>query len=268
MNKLRLAFSKKQWMISLLVVFSFILGFIWIRMNFAGKHRIISQIKVEIQNELKPFQFTNTQIVLERIQNAIGNPIGRPASEISLTQLEENLKKFPETGKIIIYISFDGTLNVKIIERLAVALLINENGRSCYLDTSLVMINIPTKGSAPVLVINGNIDQAIQAGKKINKKWQAQLGPLLRFLKHNELWYQHFEQCNVDKFEQLILFPNVGTHSIVLNNVLNLDQKFENLRLFYDKGLKNLGWDQYKSIDISYKNQIVTKRHVSNSEHN
>jgi hypothetical protein len=267
MNKLKVLFSKKQWMISLLVVLSIVLIFIWSRMNFAGKHRIINQIEAEIVNDHKPFQFSSQQIIIERLINRIGNPIGKPASEISLTQIEEHLNSFPEIKKSTIYISFDGTLHLKIQERKAIALLINSEGRMCYLDTSLIMIAPPAKGGAPVLVINGMIHQKIIPGKKIHRKYASELKPLIHYFQKHSHWYQHFEQCYVDKFGQLLLFPNIGTHSVVLNNVENLHHKFENLRLFYKKGLQNLGWDTYKTIDISYKNQIVTRRHVLNNEH-
>jgi cell division protein FtsQ len=66
-----------------------------------------------------------------------------------------------------------------------------------------------------------------------------------------------FQQLYVDNYNDVILIPRVGKHSIVVGNGANLPEKFGNLRLFYDQGLKSTGWDRYKSVDISNLNQVV-----------
>ena len=91
-----MVFSKRQWMISLLIVLIILLLFSWSRMNFAGKNRIVSKVEIEIKNPIENFQFLNNQDVSEYIQATLGNPIGKPASEISLTQLEQYLNRIPE----------------------------------------------------------------------------------------------------------------------------------------------------------------------------
>jgi cell division protein FtsQ len=237
-------------------------------MNFTGNSRIISNVEIEIENPIKDFQFLNNQEVSERIQTAVGNPIGKATSEVSLTQLEEVINAYPEVKSVRAYVSFSGRLHIRIKERRAIAQLINIKGDVCYLDSSMRMIPAKKNQQAPVIILNGHINQKIALGKKINAQWQAKLKDLLIFINQNSFWENHFEQCYVDKFSQLMLYPNIGRHSIVMNNVENIDEKFENLRLFYDKGLKHMGWDHYRSINISYRNQIVTTRNVSNTEHN
>ncbi len=263
-----MVFSRRQWMVSILIIMVVLLLFVWSRMNFTGNSRIISNVEIEIENPIKDFQFLNNQEVSERIQTAIGNPIGKATSEVSLTQLEEVINAYPEVKSVRAYVSFNGRLHIRIKERRAIAQLINIKGDVCYLDSSMRMIPAKKHQQAPVIILNGHINQKIALGKKINTQWQAKLKDLLIFINQNSFWENHFEQCYVDKFSQLILYPNIGRHSIVMNNVENIDEKFENLRLFYDKGLKHMGWDHYRSINISYRNQIVTTRNVSNTEHN
>jgi cell division protein FtsQ len=255
-------------MVSILIIMVVLLLFVWSRMNFTGNSRIISNVEIEIENPIKDFQFLNNQEVSERIQTAVGNPIGKATSEVSLTQLEEVINAYPEVKSVRAYVSFSGRLHIRIKERRAIAQLINIKGDVCYLDSSMRMIPAKKNQQAPVIILNGHINQKIALGKKINAQWQAKLKDLLIFINQNSFWENHFEQCYVDKFSQLMLYPNIGRHSIVMNNVENIDEKFENLRLFYDKGLKHMGWDHYRSINISYRNQIVTTRNVSNTEHN
>jgi len=263
-----MVFSKRQWMISILIVLIILLVFAWTKMNFAGKNRIVSKIEIDIKNPIKDFQFLNNQDISEQIQNKIGNPIGRSAAEISLTQLEQILNLIPEVSSSTVYVSFNGSLHIKIKEREAIAQMINVKGKVCYLDSSMCMIPAKKHVQAPVIVVNGNINQKIVFGKTISKKWQNKLKPILTEINKNPFWENHFEQCYVDKFGTLLLYPNVGRHSIVMNNVENVVEKLENLRLFYKKGLKHIGWNHYRSINISYRNQIVTEPNVSYTEHN
>ena len=263
-----MVFSKRQWMISLLIVLIVLLLFSWSQMNFAGKNRIVSKVEIEIKNPIQNFQFLNNQDVSEYIQATLGNPIGKPASEISLTQLEQYLNRIPEILQSTVWVSFNGSLHVKIKEREAIAKMYNIKGDACYLDTSMRMIPSKKNLQAPVIIVNGNINQKIVWGKKMSAKWSNKLKPILTAIHSSKFWKPHFEQCHVDKFDQLLLYPNVGRHSIVMNNVENVDEKLENLRLFYDKGLKHIGWDHYRRINISYRNKIVTEAHVSNTEHN
>ncbi len=268
MDKIRMAFSKRQWMISAVIIAFILILFTWSRMNFAGKNRIISDVKIEINNPIKDFQLLTNQEISERIQTAIGNPIGKSAADVSLTKLEQALNQNPEIQNSTVYVAFNGSLHVKITERQPIALMVNIKGDRCYLDTSMRMIPYKHNSPAPVIVLNGAINQKIVIGKKLSKKWQGKLKSLLIYIHENSFWDNLFEQCYVDKLERILLYPNIGKHSIVMNNADNVDEKLANLRLFYEKGLNHVGWNTYHTIDISYRNQIVTKPRVSNTEHN
>ena len=163
-----MVFSKRQWMISLLIVLIVLLLFSWSQMNFAGKNRIVSKVEIEIKNPIQNFQFLNNQDVSEYIQATLGNPIGKPASEISLTQLEQYLNRIPEILQSTVWVSFNGSLHVKIKEREAIAKMYNIKGDACYLDTSMRMIPSKKNLQAPVIIVNGNINQKIVWGKKMS----------------------------------------------------------------------------------------------------
>ncbi|MFM2425169.1 MAG: hypothetical protein RL747_713, partial [Bacteroidota bacterium] len=82
-----------------------------------------------------------------------------------------------------------------------------------------------------------------------------------KFIAADSLWNMQFQQLYVDNYNDVILIPRIGKHSIVVGNGLNLPEKFGNLRLFYDQGLKSTGWDRYKTVDISNLNQVVGTRY-------
>lgn len=256
MKSIKLAFSRRQWMLSIAVFLIILLILLWSKLNFAGKNRIINEVRVEINTSDTSFQFLTQQEISNFVEDKIGNPVGKPASEVSLTELEIELNKIPYIQRAIVYVSFDGKLKVQINERQAIA-QIHSSSETFFFDTSgMIMKRNKIKGPN-VIVINGNIPFKMTHGKKMGHKKALELLEISKFIHTQPLWNMQFEQCYVDKLERYLLFPRVGNHSIVLNNVVNLDKKFENLRLFYEKGLPLVGWNKYSEIEISYENQIV-----------
>ena len=256
MKSIKLAFSRRQWMLSIAVFLIILLILLWSKLNFAGKNRIINEVRVEINTSDTSFQFLTQQEISNFVEDKIGNPIGKPASEVSLTELEIELNRIPYIQRAIVYVSFDGKLKVQINERQAIA-QIHSHSETFYFDTSGVIMK-RTKIKGPnVMVINGSVPFKMTPGKKMGHKKALELLEIAKFIHAQPLWNMQFEQCYVDKLERYLLFPRVGSHSIVLNNVVNLDKKFENLRLFYEKGLPLVGWNKYSEIEISYENQIV-----------
>src|SRR6056300_974679 len=227
MNKIRIAFSKKQWMLSISVVLVILIVLLWSKMNFAGKHRIINGIDISFQRTNETEVILNKQSALEVLQGIIGNPIGQSASEIPLTQLEIQLKNIPEIEKAVAYISFNGKLTVKITERTPIALVIDKE-TSYYIDSNYIMFEKRSFQNPSVILINGNFKQRYEAGKKLTKKNAQKLGVLLKEIHRDQLWKSVFEQCYVDKYNRLLLYPRIGRHSIVLNNVQNIHEKLEN----------------------------------------
>lgn len=60
-----------------------------------------------------------------------------------------------------------------------------------------------------------------------------------------------------DGAPQLVLVPRSGSHRIVFGRVEDIEGKLSRLRKFYNEGLRNLGWDTFSVIDLSFDGQVV-----------
>ena len=64
-----------------------------------------------------------------------------------------------------------------------------------------------------------------------------------------------------DDKDEIIMYPRVGDHKIILGKAQNIEEKFEKLKIFYRHGLEKVGWDRYSHINLKFENQVVcTKR--------
>ncbi|WP_418983511.1 hypothetical protein [Alistipes sp.] len=56
------------------------------------------------------------------------------------------------------------------------------------------------------------------------------------------------------------LIPRSGRHTIRFGRLENAEEKFEKLMRFYRRGLSRIGWDEYRTIDIRYDDQVVCSK--------
>jgi cell division protein FtsQ len=250
------AMNRRQWMVAMLLVLVVAVAIFWSAISKTAKNRLVETMEITILPEGKAL-FLNTNILSDSVQSVIGTPTGRSAADINIQKLEARLNKIPSVKKAEVYIALDGVLKVKVEERTPIVLVNNAQGEEFYLDTQGMMIPNTSTRFCDVLVANGNIRNLMVSGKFIAGETARNLLSVAKFIATDSLWNMQFQQLYVDNSNDVILIPRVGKHSIVVGNGANLPQKFGNLRLFYDQGLKSTGWDRYKSVDISNLNQVV-----------
>jgi len=54
--------------------------------------------------------------------------------------------------------------------------------------------------------------------------------------------------------------PGRPRHTIVFGRIEQVERKFDKLLCFYRSGLMNIGWGEYRTIDIRYNDQVVCKK--------
>jgi len=86
---------------------------------------------------------------------------------------------------------------------------------------------------------------------------------LAKFVDQSEFWKAQLVQIYVNEDNEIELIPRVGSHRILIGDVENLEEKFNKLMLFYEKGLSKTGWNEYSIINLKFKDQVVcTKRYI------
>lgn len=56
------------------------------------------------------------------------------------------------------------------------------------------------------------------------------------------------------------LIPRSGRHTIRFGRLERTEEKFDKLMRFYRRGLPQIGWDEYRTIDIRYQDQVVCSK--------
>ena len=84
---------------------------------------------------------------------------------------------------------------------------------------------------------------------------------LAAFLYHHPEYGDLFDQIHLSSKGDLILIPKLGDYTTLVGDELNLETKFNNLWVFLDQGVRQVGWNVYSQISLKYHGQVVcTKR--------
>lgn len=99
--------------------------------------------------------------------------------------------------------------------------------------------------------------------KKLRKSYEDFL-KLLNFVvlvEEDDFWRSEIVQIVVAKgpggAPQIELVPRTGSHTVIFGSPDDAEGKFAKLLKFYRRGLRNIGWETYRTIDVRYKEQVV-----------
>lgn len=216
--------------------------------------------------------FLSKEIVENIINPKGGTLVGKNYSEININYLEEVLRNLPWVSKANVYATISGEINFEISQRSPLFRVINLSNEEFYVDTEGHVMPMSPNYTARVLVANGMIYEPYISFRKIKKfkkdslnisSCLTQLFILSKFIEKSEFWKAQIEQIYVNSDNEIELVPQLGNHVIIFGNILNMEEKFENLMIFYERVLKKVGWDNYSSINLKFKNQIVCLKNVT-----
>ena len=156
-------------------------------------------------------------------------------------------------------------------QRKPILRVVNKKLLNYFIDNTGQIIPVTGQSSSFTLLANGNINEPFEiiAGKNIfPSKKDTILRPntiydlysMAKYIDNDDFWRSQIEQIYVDNHGEMQLVPRVGSQIIIFGHSDNLDYKFRKLKSIY-RAFNEIGWNQYKTINLKYKDQVVcTKR--------
>ncbi|GAE82677.1 cell division protein FtsQ/DivIB [Bacteroides reticulotermitis] len=180
------------------------------------------------------------------------NPVGKKMERISVKSLERELSKHPLIDEAECYKTPSGKVRIEVTQRIPILRVMSANGENYYVDNKSTIMPPEAKCIAHRVVVTGNVEKSF-AMKDLYK-----FGV---FLQNNKFWDAQIEQVNVLPDHTVELVPRVGDHIVYLGKLENFEEKLDRLKIFYEKGLNQVGWNKYSRINLEFNNQIIcTKR--------
>lgn len=241
------------WMV-VLVGLGFLMSFISVK----SSEYACNDLQIIIPGEQSFIVRGDVDKILKETQGAI---VGKTLSAIPIHEIENDLKSIPFIEKAMVSKDVSGKITIRIKQREAVLRVINDFGNDFYLDNNGLKIPLSAHYAPRVLVANGKImENYTKDLDSIQTPLLEDLFKLSEYIQADTLWNSQIEQLYVNNQGEIEMVPRVGNQKIILGNADMLDEKFGKLLIFYKQIIPTVGWDAYRSVDLSFENQLVCEK--------
>jgi len=216
--------------------------------NYRNSARKIKDIQVEFEQGDNLF-ITHEMVNKLLIQNS-GNLKNQPKESIILRVLEEGIEANEMIEKAEVYLTVDGVLKTRALQRKPIA-RIQVNSGAYYLDDKGLKMPLSKNYSARVPIVTG-------------VKSDNDLKLVYKFC--NTVLNDGFMQKQIVGFKiennTFELKTRMGNQMILFGNLYQTESKIKNLKAFYQKVIADKTLKDYSKINLKYKGQVVCTKRV------
>jgi cell division protein FtsQ len=243
--------------------------------NKQEKNLIVSSININITNPAEN-SFLNETDVQDYFNSRNELLLNNQYKNINIPLLEKALNNHPSVANAEISADLNGELKIDVEQRKPILRIINQDGESYYIDSQSKLMPLSENYTARVLVANGIINEPYARRSdftvtqiKNNPTYNQisvldDLWDLTTYINQDSTLIALIHQINVTKNKEIELIPVMGDHKIIFGQAINIEEKFNKLKVFYKEGLtKTNSWNKYSAINIKYKNIIVGTKKTS-----
>ena len=219
-----------------------------------------TDVVISIEKNAAHSDFVTEDDVYEMIGSNRNMLIGREITDFDIAEIESLIEDNPITLNCETYFTIKGEMNIKVRQRTPVIRVVAQNSEF-YIDENGVEMPLSERASARVLVASGEIADDYQPNFNIlsddGSKLLQDIFTLTNKIRNDEMFLPIVEQIYVTKKQEFILGSKVGPARIEFGTIDGCDEKLKHLKAFFNAEKVRENWQQYKSLSLKFKNQIV-----------
>lgn len=181
---------------------------------------------------------------------------GCAINNMNLRRLENLLQKDNWVSKAQLFIDNQQKLHVAISERLPVARIFTQGGRSYYIDSQAVILPLSQQQIADVPVFTNLLDRPQKLAGADSLFWQ-QIGKMGNYIISDSFLLMQIGQVAVTPEKELEIYPIIGNHIVLFGKPEKCLEKLTRLKNFDKQILAKAGLNKYSRLDLRYDKQIV-----------
>jgi cell division protein FtsQ len=185
---------------------------------------------------------------------------GMPIGALDVKKIEAVLEEDPFVKDAEVFITAKNKVVVEVEQRAPWLRIIDVNGEHYYLDEAGMKMPLSKHYAAKVLVATGSIPPYIPDFMEKPKHALRDLVALSKRIVEDDFLEPLVAQIYRNEKGSFTLVPIVGNQNIILGPYEDVEEKFFRLEQFYLKAIPYTGWNKYKTINLTFKNQVVCEK--------
>ena len=196
--------------------------------------------------------------VLDELSRYPETIIGRPIETINTLSIEKYLSQFSNFEEVNCVLTTNGILNVNVVPMIP-ALRVFDGDKSYYINKD---------GKEIRSKANFYVDVPVVAGKFSKTFRPVELLPVVRFVNSDSILNKLVGMIEAKDADNIILVPRIHGHVVNFGDTTRLREKRQALLTVYRKVMPYKGWEEYDTISVKFKGQVVaTRRNKSVADH-
>lgn len=208
-------------------------------------------------------------MIRAKVNAQFGNPLKQTLAEINIENIQKQIRSIPCIEKADVYMTIEGRLVTRLVQRKPIMRVINRLGQQYYADAGGALMPADFDYPARVIVVNGNITfpfsgkarlTDIKAEKAETRQSQLNLYRAFHIVQKavaDSFLLAQVSQLYLNGENEIEITPAFGDQLILFGDTTNTTDKFEKLKAFYTQGIARAGWNTYRVINLKYENQII-----------
>ncbi len=169
--------------------------------------------------------------------------------EVILKKLEKDINNNPMIASSEVFISVDGVLKTKVIQKTPIARFFNEKG-SFYIDIQGNTMPLSNEETARVAIVLG----------EINEKNKSSLIAVLKQIYEDDFLKKNITGLQILPDQSVIMTNRNFDYQILFGQLLNIESKFKNYKAFFQKTVESNLLAKYKTINLIFEHQVVATK--------
>lgn len=236
--------------------------------NIFVQNQNINNVEISIKYGKSDTIITSKEISASLLSN-YGDFLNKQRKNVDEKGIEEFLLTNPYIESAEVYQTLKGNLSIEIKQREPIVKIYTQRGLEYYIDKLGKIIPIKNMETTDVVIANGNIDVN---GEVLNKKqidtidieskkgFEKTLSKIFYIagkLSNDTILNYQIDQIYVPAKGDYELIPKIGNYIIKIGEPVDIGDQLIKLDYLYREGFSRCGWDNYKIVDLRYRNQVV-----------
>ena len=213
------------------------------------------------------YNFVTKRQLLNLATGGNGKILGQPLSRISAQEIENRINILRELKVAEVYTTVDGALHLFVDQRNPVMRIIPDEGGDYFLDDEGWLFRKRNLYNPRLHIVEGNINITPAMLDSVSVLDTLIRGTILKdafhfvnYINRHNFWSAQIDQIHIDNNDEVNLIPRVGNHVIHLGSFEDYETKLNKLEALYDDVMPVVGWNQYSSINLEYRDQVVCRK--------
>lgn len=223
----------------------------------------LQKVAVDIIDLKDKKNLLDEKLILSKCKHFLGYDISlSKIGELDLRALESKLGEDSRVKNAEVFVDNRNVLHIGILQRQPIV-RVNGEDSAYYLDEEGGMVPLVAGATLRVPIATGSVGRYDE--EKIFGDKPNHLKDLYNMAKHiheDEFLSSLIEQINVDATGEFTLVPKVGKQQLVFGKAEHLQDRFDNLKIFYKEGMPKVGWRKYDKLVLNWEGQVVAKTDI------